>query len=203
MRLAGSYRRARLAINQPKRYLPSPPEETLMKQIDLREGARRQHRTVSLFAVLQCWMRDLDGLVFNRQHLERLLGLERFKSTRVEWLQEDLREFFPYQQPFWLTGKENSFASLFVSRAPLDGFLPNGSMTNEERLEGILENGPRIAMFKIWSKQDATKVVSAFQVAAPFFADEANYDERILSSYLGLLISGQISPQSLPPLDED
>jgi len=57
-----------------------------MKQIDLREGARRQHRSIALFAVVQCWLRNLDGLVLDRQNLERLVGLERFKGTRVDWL---------------------------------------------------------------------------------------------------------------------
>ena len=55
-----------------------------MKQIDVREGAKRQHRAISLFAVIQCWLKQLDGIALQRHHLERLLGLERFKKTRVE-----------------------------------------------------------------------------------------------------------------------
>ena len=89
-----------------------------MKQIDVREGARRQHRAAALFAVIQCWLRNLDGLVLLRRDLERLLGLERFKGTRVEWLQEDLKDFFPHQSAFWTAGKENSLHSLFVSESP-------------------------------------------------------------------------------------
>jgi len=71
-----------------------------MQQIDLREGARRQHRAISLFAVIQCWMGNLEGVVFRRRDLERLIGLERFKEKRMDWLQEDLRELFPYQLEF-------------------------------------------------------------------------------------------------------
>ncbi|GHD60414.1 hypothetical protein [Jeongeupia chitinilytica] len=174
-----------------------------MKQIDIREGARRQHRTAALFAVIQCWLRDLDGLVFNRNHLERLLGLERFKTTRIEWLQEDLKEFFPHQEVFWITGKENSFHSLFISRIPLKGSLPTGTMTTEKRITGIPKGGPRISIFKMWAKPNAEKILPAFQAAAPFFADAANYDERLLSSYLALLSSGQTSPLSLPPLEDE
>lgn len=171
-----------------------------MKQIDLREGARRQHRTTALFAVIQCWLRNLDGLVLLRQHLERLLGLERFKETRVDWLREDLSEFFPYQEVYWITGKQKSFGSLYISRTELAPYLPSGSMTDPKRIDGIPENGPRLAMFKIWSRPDQEKVLSAFEAAVPFFADSANYDERLLSSYLALLAQGQISPQSLPEL---
>lgn len=90
-----------------------------MKPIDLREGARRQHRSLSLFAVIQCWMRKLDGLAFQRKQLERILGLNRFKKTRVEWLQEDLQEFFTYIQTCWITGKTNSLGSLIVARVPI------------------------------------------------------------------------------------
>ena len=174
-----------------------------MKQIDLREGARRQHRSAALFAVIQCWLHNLDGLVFTRMDLERLLGLERFKATRVEWLQEDFTEFFPYQEVFWISGKQNSFASLFVSRLKLKGILPEGTMTDQKRIDGLALDGPRLAMFKIWSRPDAKKVLPAFQAAIPFFADAANYDERLLASYLTLLSQGQISPTSLPSLGKN
>jgi len=171
-----------------------------MKQIDLREGARRQHRAVALFALIQCWIRGLDGLVFTRTDLERLLGLKRFKRTRVEWLQEDLKELFPHQEVYWLWPATNSFHSLYVSRIPISNSLPSGAMSTKKRLEGMSEDGPSLDFFKIWSRpKTATK--DAFEGFLPFFADAANYDERFLSSYLSLLVQGQISPQALPPLE--
>lgn len=173
-----------------------------MKQIDLREGARRQHRAVSLFAVIQCWISNLDGIVLERAHLQRLLGLNRFKKTRVKWLQEDLKEFFPYQQQYQLSGNSNSFRSLIVSRLPLKDFMPPGSMTTKDRLAGIKEGGPKIALFKMWSPPKSKDVEKLFEGMIPFFADSANYDERFLSSYLSLLSQGQISPHRLPPLQE-
>src|SRR4051812_19133205 len=102
-----------------------------MKQIDLREGARRQHRAISLFAVIQCWSRNLDGVGFERAHLQRLLGLSRFKRTRVEWLEEDLKEFFPFTSTYWVTGASDSFHSMLISRLSLTPFLPHGSMTTD------------------------------------------------------------------------
>ena len=106
-----------------------------MKQIDVREGARRQHRTISLFAVIQCWLRGIDGLGFQRRYLERLLGLERFKQKRVKWLKEDLKELFPYQEIFRSGNK--SFSSLIVSRLPFEQFIPKGSMNTEKRIKNI------------------------------------------------------------------
>lgn len=171
-----------------------------MKQIDLREGARRQHRTLSLFAVVQCWIRALDGIAFQRKHLERVLGLTRFKRTRVDWLAEDLREFFPHQSIYWLTKRPDSLNGLIVSRIPVQRHIPTGSMKLQKRVEGIDSSGPRIGMFEIWRIPTPAAGAKAFESLVPFFADSANYDERFLSAYLALLAQGQISPHSLPPL---
>lgn len=171
-----------------------------MKQIDLREGARRQHRAVSLFAVIQCWIRGLDGVAFQRTALERLLGLERFKRTRVKWIEEDLKEFFPHQATFWLSSQLKSFSSLIVSRSPLDGVLPKGSMSAKARLKGIPADGPKIELFQIWEVPKQKALEAHFEGIVPFFADAVNFDERFLSAYLNLLAEGQISPHNLPPL---
>ena len=173
-----------------------------MKQIDLREGARRQHRVAGLFAVLQCWIRNLDGVCFQRKHLERILGLERFKGTRIDWLRKDLSEIFEFQKQFVFGG--DSFASLFVSRVSLDS-LPRGRMSDEKRIAGIPEGGPRIAIFQLWHEPDSwheERLRDGFEALIPIFADRANYDERILTSYLGLLTSGQMALRSLISLLE-
>ena len=171
-----------------------------MKQIDLREGARRQHRAVALFTVLQCWLRDLDGIVLDRPHLERLLGLRRFKGTRISWIKTDFKEFFPFREVYYLTKKQNSFGSLYLSRVRLRGVLPDGEMSDSERIKAI----PRMAIFKMWPRPDDKEtVLETFQAAIPFFADFANYDERLLASYLSLLVQGQVSPRSLPSLHDD
>ena len=174
-----------------------------MKQIDVREGARRQHRAVALFAVLQCWLRNLDGIVLDRPHLERLLGLERFKGTRVFWLKRDFKEFFPFREVYNHTKAKNSFGSLYLSRCELKGVLPDGEMSDGKRIAGIPKDGPRIAMFEIWPRPDREEVMSAFAASIPFFADFANYDERLLASYLALLSQGQISPRAITSLDEE
>jgi hypothetical protein len=178
-----------------------------MKQIDIREGARRQHRSLSLFAVIQCWMRNLDGIAFQRKQLERILGLDRFKKTRVDWLEEDLKEFFPYVEKYWFTNKKNSLGSLIVGRVPFSEHLPKGVMTTKARIEQISPDAPRIGLFELWSIPSSQELSKSFEGLIPFFADSANYDERFLTSYLLLLAQGQISPHNLPPLkpakDED
>jgi hypothetical protein len=171
-----------------------------MKQIDLREGARRQHRAIGLLAVVQCWKRGLDGVAFRRKDLERLLGLERFKKTRERWLTEDLREFFPFQQMFWKSTNQ-AFSSVFVSRVSLR-YLPRGIMTTEARVRKMNPANARLGLFAMWSA-DLRKMVGTVPPGLePFFANAANEDERLLCAYLSLLASGQISPDVIPGMKE-
>ena len=124
-----------------------------MKQIDLREGARRQHRAISLFAVIQCWIHNVDGVAFERPHLERLIGLERFRESRIEWLQTDLKEFFPYQKAYPPRRTARSFEALLVSRLPLDGYLRPGRMLGSDGSFRIKPRGPKIDFFRMWSQK--------------------------------------------------
>jgi hypothetical protein len=178
-----------------------------VKQIDLREGAKRQHRAVALFALLQCWMRNLDGIVFDRPHLERLLGLERFKGKRIDWIKEDFKELFPFREVYYHTKKKNSLGSLYLSRKKLKGFLPEDPMSDEKRIKGIRAGGPNLNMFRMWKRptdlRNEFESDEALETVIPWFEDFGNYNERILASYLALLSQGQISPRSLPWLIDD
>ena len=174
-----------------------------MKQIDLREGARRQHRAIALFAVIQCWILNLDGVAFQRRQLERLLGLDRFKRTRVEWLREDLKEFFPHSKVYWFAKRKDSLHSIIASRKPIDAYLPSGKMKTAERIQKMKKGSPKIGLFQMWKVPSSSSIQTSFEGVVPFFADSVNYHERFLSAYLALLAQGQISPHSLPPLKED
>jgi hypothetical protein len=172
-----------------------------MRQIDLREGARRQHRAISLFAVIQCWIRNLDGAALERTYFERLIGLKKFKRARVKWLQEDLKEFFQYQKIYWGSGTPRSFQCLVLCRSEFKKFLPSGPLAIRNGAFRMRPGGPKIELFRMWSEPTKKQMTGSFEGVIPFFADEVNYDERFLSSYLSLLVQGQISPHNLPPLE--
>jgi len=116
-----------------------------MKQIDVREGALRQHRMIGLFSLIQCWIRNLDGVLLQREHLERLIGIERFKNIRIEWLQEDLSEFFSFQETYWHSGRK--LGTLILCRKSLDN-IPNGRMSDEDRINRIPNNDPLLEYLK-------------------------------------------------------
>jgi hypothetical protein len=171
-----------------------------MKQIDLREGARRQHRTVALFAVIQCWIRSLDGVCFQRDHLERLVGVERFKGTRIDWLRRDLKDAFPYQQLLIFRGT-SKFASYYVSRVEFPPHVFDGKeMQDEDRIKKIEAAGLKIGIFALWPAPhtwEEERLKDGFEAFLPVLAGAANYDERLMVSYLGLLFQGQLSPREL------
>lgn len=65
---------------------------------DLREGARREHRAISLLCVIQCWCHGWDGIRITQEQLERLLGLSYLRDARIEWMEEDFSEMFQHQR---------------------------------------------------------------------------------------------------------
>ncbi len=90
---------------------------------------------------MQCWLRGLDGLVFERDDLERLLGLGQFKSKRIELILDD----FPYHEVLLaadkrdVKGDPNSFDCLWVSRKRFIEAAFNGEATTSFRFKHIYQ----------------------------------------------------------------
>jgi hypothetical protein len=169
-----------------------------MKQIDLAEGARRQHRAIALFAALQCWIRGLDGICLQRRHFLQLIGLERFKESRVQWIEKDFREFFEFQQLIRCPASK-SLRSLFVSRVRLPKF-PMEAASDKERIDSIEDGGPRLGILHLWEQPNEIlwkRLENDFPAFIPMLTERGNCTDRLLSSYLGLIASGQISLRSL------
>jgi hypothetical protein len=112
-----------------------------------REFCRNRHRIVGHYLAVQAWLRGLDCIVLVREDLESFLALERFKGTRVDWLQEDLKPWFPHQEAYYKTGVPSSIHSLFLSRVSIKKHLPTGSMTTGARIRGMAEDAPRTERF--------------------------------------------------------
>lgn len=112
-----------------------------------RSACARQHHIIGHYLAVQAWHRGLDCIVLDRVDLEFFFGLQRFKGTRVRWLMEDLRPWFPYQENYNRTGVKASIHSLFLARVPIAEHLPSGSMTTEQRIERMAEAAPKTAVF--------------------------------------------------------
>lgn len=169
----------------------------MSRQIAVREGARRQHRVVALYAAIQCWIRKLEAIVIERRDLERLIGLERFRGKRWTWLQKDMEPYFRYIEIIEIEGKRKSLGSLYASRVPLD--LPIGSLSTEKRLARMQAAGLKIDPLVLWN-DDFDEDMRIPDFVMPFQAAFGSHDERLLSAYLMLLSQGHLSPRGLPGL---
>ena len=175
----------------------------MAKQVEVREGARRQHRSIAVFGVIQCWMRNLDGLVFLRSDLMRLVGLEKIRGTRVSYIEEDFEQLFPYRKSVFHPEIKNNYLGLFASRVPFEEYLADSEATFAEQIKSLKKKKVRIDFFDIWRKPERKELRALSEGVAPFFADALNYDERFLLSYLTLLVNGQILPRDLPTVMQD
>jgi hypothetical protein len=121
-----------------------------------RELCRRQHRLLGHYLALYAWVKNLDCVALSRQHLQSFLGIERFKTSRLEWLKEDIKPWFSFTTDFWRGGGLNpTFASIFLSRISLDGVLPAGAMTTEQRIAKIATCALRAGLFQLKKRAKA------------------------------------------------
>jgi hypothetical protein len=168
-----------------------------MKQVEVREGARRQHRAIALFAAIQCWVNKTDGVIFTRAQLLRLLGLQQFKDARVKWMKLDFRPLFEHRRTLPL-GSIHSLSHFIVARRPFEGFFPNEETNPKKIVEALESHGLRLHFFTMWPPAKTAQLESTFEAVKPLFAGSANYNERLLTSYLALLAQGQISARDIP-----
>nr|MCU0238402.1 hypothetical protein [Pyrinomonadaceae bacterium] len=61
-----------------------------------RDNSRRQHRSVALYLVVQCWLRGTQKIRIKKKELRELLNLARIEEERENWIKEDFGEFFFY-----------------------------------------------------------------------------------------------------------
>jgi hypothetical protein len=155
--------------------------------------------------MFQCWIRQWDGIVFERNHLARLIGLVRFRGKRIEWLQEDLKDLFLFQE-ILTYGSLAKFEGIFISRSDFTSYSIANAMKIDEHIEAIQNNGgPVLGVFDLWPKLKTWKKNNldlGFQGLLPLLNAPANYDERLMHSFLELISGGQISPLAVFPKND-
>lgn len=128
-----------------------------------RESCRRQHRVIGQYLAIQAWLRNIDCMVLTRVDLEAFLGLRRFKLQRLRWFQQDIEPWFPHPELLQMRGTR-SIGSLYLSRVPIWEHLPDGVMTDAERIDRMLPNSPRAQLFSI--SDDHSGAPSQEQIAS-------------------------------------
>jgi hypothetical protein len=138
--------------------------ETLRKDIHMRKQInwewkfrlRRQHRLISLFSLIQCWLKGVDGLVFTYSDLARVLPVRKsIREAHINQLAENMREFFPFFVQRY-SKRPYKFIACFVSRRPIEDILPKGQNSITKQIEILKQKGVQIEPFRIW-KEDQFK----------------------------------------------
>ncbi|MFY0568112.1 hypothetical protein ACN28E_30360 [Archangium lansingense] len=108
-----------------------------------REYCRRQHRLLAHHLSIEAWCAGDDCILLERNHLEEFLKLERFKTTRVQWLLEDIKPWFKHTEPVYSgpEGELSSLEALYLSRVPIARkFLVRPDPINADELVAWLRN---------------------------------------------------------------
>ena len=122
-------------------------EDTRMATDPHREYCRRQHRLLAHHLSLEAWCAGDDCILLERDQLEDFLKLQRFKSTRIQWLLEDIKPWFKYTYPVYSGSALEALEALYLSRFPIDKkFIRHDDMAVEDIIGWMRDNGIRISL---------------------------------------------------------
>ena len=160
-----------------------------MDQLEVREGARRQHRGLAMFCVLYCWHHNKKAVFVRKELLLHYLGLERMKGTRYEWITEDIAAYFPHI----FKRNTNNKELIVFSKIPENELLENKSEA--------IHFSPKILGLASYSllalDTHGEKAYNFIEEVMPFLAEINNLHEFAITNALTLLSNGIVSPAKI------
>ena len=157
-----------------------------MDQIEVREGARRQHRGLAMFCALYCWHHNKEAVFVSKELFLDYLGLERMKGARYDWVLEDFSEYFPFIFKRNLNGRE----LIVFSKIPEDDLLKEKEKAINFSPKILdLAKYPTMALF-----DGGTEAQCFINDTLPFLSEIKNLNEYAISNVLPLLAGGVVSP---------
>lgn len=127
-----------------------------------RDYITRRHRTMALYLAMMAWAKGLDCVVVNRNEIVRFWGLtRRVEDQRLDWLKEDVTQFFPYIMPLYSAKGSEKFASVFLSRRPFPPEAFYGSITDEKRSAALTAGGLPTSPVKLPTEMDMLALITA------------------------------------------
>ena len=163
------------------------------------------NRKIGLYALLQCWANNTDGIVIHHHHLKRFYQVDATRRTRLVTLIEDIGVYFPhckiladYRVNFRRHETDMSHATIWASRVSFDDVLPEGRMTTADRIAKMKDKVPSFCLFEMWHTQKSNEL----SLINPLWSGISNPDEAILSNYLIGLGMGRVSHDSVPPFKQ-
>lgn len=111
-----------------------------------RDALCRLHRSIAHYFAVRAWVNKAECVVLDRSVLETLLGLERIKRVRVDWIKQDVKLFFPYMIAYYTVSQGRPLATLFLSRVEIKRHIP-GTMPTARRIALLESSGVKVVHF--------------------------------------------------------
>lgn len=160
-----------------------------MEQIEIREGARRQHRSLAMFCALYCWHHDKKAVFVYKELFLSYLGLSRLRGTRYDWIVEDTTSYFPH-----VFKRESKEISLIVfSKLSEEELLKNKSQAIYLNPKALGLSGYNL--FDL--DEENEKAIKFMNEAIPYLSEIRNLHEFSITSSLSLLANGIVSPSTI------
>jgi hypothetical protein len=163
------------------------------------------NRKIALYAILQCWVGGLDGIVFEYEYLKRFYQVDAVRRSRIDIFIEDIGWLFPhckilanYRFSRKTLRSEMSHPSVWACRMPFDKALPKGRMMTNQRLKVMKDKRPFFGRFEMWDEPDSLQF-REMTLNNPFYGHSCNEDEEFLSAYLRGVAAGSVSFGAIPP----
>ena len=118
--------------------MPSPKEV-------YREACRRLHRALGNYFAIRAWCANTDCVILQRRVLEKLLDVERLRESRMSWIEEDFKSWFPYIHILTLPSRY-SVGSIYLSRVDISEHM-GFCVTDDERLRILRSGGIKTILY--------------------------------------------------------
>ena len=110
-----------------------------------RDACGRSHRILGAYLALWAWKKGADFVVLDRDQTFKYLGLGAMRERRLRWLEEDIKDFFPFQEALH-SSRSGGHMSLYLSRKEFSGDAFSRTMTDEKRIKLLTEQGVRASV---------------------------------------------------------
>ncbi len=128
-----------------------------------RDACGQSHRILGAYLALWAWKKGVDCIALDRDQLLPYLGLGAMRKQRLHWLAEDIKDFFPHQEPLEFS-RSGGHGSLYLSRKAFPDDVFEGVMLDEKRVKVLSERGLRASLGRLPSEDRMITVLATAAV---------------------------------------
>ena len=132
-----------------------------------REACKRSHRILANYLMLQAWTKEADCVLVRKDGLFYFLGIDRMRQGRLKWLEEDIKDLFPYVEALNCHG--GGHMSTYFSRFPFPDGVFDKIMHDNNRLETLKQLNVRASEVELPSEEKMIAVLASLAVGVGAF----------------------------------